>query len=189
MKTVIVYESMYGNTHAVASEIAAVAGAFGDVVLVPVSKAVPATVDDADVVIVGGPTHMHGLSRTMTRKGAISDAAKKADLGLDPDAEGIGLRDWFEQIGEVNRIPAAAFDTRLHGPSAVTGRASTGISRRLRHHGFHEVTGPESFFVDKDNHLTQGEVERARAWSKSLFAQLGCRPMSAETGPTMESPT
>ena len=118
MKTAIVYESMYGNTHSVASEIAGVAGTFGEVVLVPVSKAVPGAVDGADLVIVGGPTHIHGLSRTMTRQGAVSDAAKRTDLDLDSDAEGPGLRDWFERLGEVDHIPAAAFDTRLHGPSA-----------------------------------------------------------------------
>ena len=43
MKTVVVYESMYGNTHLVANEIADVADGFGDVVLVPASKAVPGT--------------------------------------------------------------------------------------------------------------------------------------------------
>lgn len=187
MKTVIVYESMYGNTHMVAGEIAGVAGAFGEVALVPVSKASPVTIDDADLVIVGGPTHVHGLSRSMTRQGAISDAAKHPDLDLDPDAEGPGLRDWFEQLGDVDNISAAAFDTRLHGPSAVTGQASTGISRRLRHHGFREVIEHESFFVDKDNHLTRGEAERAQAWSTSLFEQLGLQPLN--TSPAMKSPT
>lgn len=189
MRTVIVYESMYGNTHLVADEIAGVAHAFGEVELVPASRAVPGTVDGADLVIVGGPTHMHGLSRTMTRQGAISDAAKRTDLDLDPDAEGVGLRDWFEQLGDDNHIPAAAFDTRLHGPSALTGHASAGISRRLRHHGFQEVIGPESFFVDKDNHLTQGEAERALNWSKSVFDRLGCRRMKTEPSPAVESPT
>lgn len=187
MKTVIVYESMYGNTHLVASEIAGVAGAFGEVALVPVSKASSVTIDDADLVIVGGPTHIHGLSRSMTRQGAISDAAKQPDLDLDPDAEGPGLRDWFEQLGDVDDVPAAAFDTRLHGPSAFTGRASTGISRRLRHHGFREVIEHESFFVDKDNHLTQGEGERAQTWSTSLFHQLGLGLV--DTTPALKSPT
>jgi hypothetical protein len=189
MRTVIVYESMYGNTHSVASKIADVAGGFGEVALVPASKAALESLDGADLVIIGGPTHIHGLSRPMTRQGAMSDVAKHPDLVFDPDGEGPGLRDWFEQIGNGNHISAAAFDTRLHGPSAVTGSAAKGISRRLHHHGFHEVAGPQSFFVDKENHLVDGEADRAGVWARSLFDRLGCRPTNAEASAAMESQT
>jgi hypothetical protein len=41
---------------------------------------------------------------------------------------------------------ATAFDTRIDAPVALTGRASKGITRMLRHHGFTVVADPESFW-------------------------------------------
>lgn len=167
MRTVIVYESMYGNTHAIAEQVAEAAQPRGEVVLVPVSQATAAVVDGADLVVVGGPTHVHGMTWSTTRRTAVADAEKHD--ALDPDAEGPGLRNWFHALGRVDGTPAAAFDTRLDARPALTGRASRGISRRLRHHGFREVTEPESFLVNDDNHLVDGEVERARTWAERLL--------------------
>jgi hypothetical protein len=172
VRVVIVYESMFGTTHSVADVVGEVAGSRGEVALVPVSEATSEVIQGADLVIVGGPTHVHGLSWSSTREEAESEAEKYGDLALDPDAEGPGLRDWLHQLGQVGNVPAAAFDTRLHGPGALRGRASKGIDRRLRHHGFRTIIEPESFLVDKENHLMDGEVERARAWAESLFDRL-----------------
>jgi hypothetical protein len=43
-------------------------------------------------------------------------------------------------------ITAAAFDTRLTGVPAFTGRASHGIAQQLRRHDF-LLAAPESFLV------------------------------------------
>jgi hypothetical protein len=69
MRIVIVYESMYGNTHVVADAIGAGLESAADVIVVPVSKAYPELLHDAALVVVGGPTHVHGMSRATTRKG------------------------------------------------------------------------------------------------------------------------
>jgi hypothetical protein len=65
-------------------------------------------------------------------------------------------------------VSAAAFDTRIHISPVLSGRASKGISKRLRHHGWHEVAEPESFFVDKESALVDGEDERAVEWGRTL---------------------
>ena len=99
MKAVVVYESMYGNTHLVADAIATGlrAGDADVVVVVPVEEADRGLLSDADLVVVGGPTHVHGMSRESTRKAAVEAARKDgSDLEMDPDAEGPGLRDWFD---------------------------------------------------------------------------------------------
>ena len=57
-----------------------------------------------------------------------------------------------------------AFDTRLSGFPALTGRASRGISRLLGSHGCRVLVPPESFLVSKQNTLLGGETERARSW-------------------------
>ena len=63
MRAVVVYESMYGNTHLVADAIGAGLSTAFDVRVVPVSEARPVVLADADLVVVGGPTHVHGMSR------------------------------------------------------------------------------------------------------------------------------
>lgn len=171
MKALVVYESMYGNTHLVADAIAAGwRDAEGDAEVVPVSDATPQRLEGVEVLVVGGPTHVHGISRPSTRKAAV-EAAKQPDAGLElePDAAGPGLRDWFDDMGALP-ARAAAFDTRMDASPALTGRASKGIAKRLRKHGCTLLAEPESFLVTKENHLVADEEEHAREWGARLAA-------------------
>jgi hypothetical protein len=171
VRTVVIYESMFGNTHIVADHIAEGLLEHGDVEVVTVGEATPEVISGADLVVVGGPTHVHGLSRDSTRADAVHQAEDPDnDLHLDPDAEGEGLREWFESLTKVDGVRAAAFDTRVDMSPLVTGRASKGIAKRLRHHGFQLVADPESFLVDKETHLVAGEEDRAQAWGAQLGA-------------------
>lgn len=167
MRAVVIYESMYGNTHAVADAVAAGLG-FDEVEVVPVARASRALVEGVDLLVVGGPTHVHGLSRASTRH-AAAEAAHRPDapVTLEPDAEGEGLREWFDTCGHLG-VLAAAFDTRMAAPAAFTGRASKGIAKRLAKHGCELVAEPVSFLVTKDNHLTDDEDLHARSWGEEL---------------------
>ncbi|HKY14417.1 MAG TPA: hypothetical protein VJM33_05795 [Microthrixaceae bacterium] len=180
MRALVIYESMYGNTHLVADAI--VAGLADEGVEAVADPVVDATRDrmaDVDLMIVGGPTHIHGMSRESTRKAAATEAAKPDnDLYLDPDAEGEGLREWFDRLPPSTGA-AAAFDTRIHKSPTLTGRASKGISKRLRRHGFTELVDPESFFVDSDI-LEAGEEQRARDWGRHLARVMSERTESDE---------
>ena len=182
MRTVIVYESMYGNTRVIADAIGRGLGPDNQTMVVPVAQAHPELLDGADLVVVGGPTHLHGLSRAATRRGAAQEASKPGSgLTMDPGAKGPGLRDWFTGLGQEDTA-GAAFDTRLKGPAMFTGRASKAIARLLRRHGFILAVKPESFLVTKDNHLRAGEEDRACAWGRQLAGraagQLRMRPVS-----------
>jgi len=172
VRAVVIYESMFGNTHAVAEHIAEGieaspgAGETVDAMVLAVHDATAERLAAADLVVVGGPTHVHGMSSERSRAGAVDMAAKDEDLELDPDAYGEGLRDWFASLADdvgTGRF-AAAFDTRVHGSTLLTGQASKGIAKRLGSHGFDLVVDAESFFVDKSNHLEAGEVDRATSW-------------------------
>jgi hypothetical protein len=170
MKAVVVYESMFGNTHLIADEVANGLrdGGVDDVLVVQVGAADADTLADADLVVVGGPTHVHGMSRESTRKAAAEMVEKPdSDVTLEPDAEGEGLREWFDELdGTITK--AAAFDTRAAIPAAMSGRASKGIAKRLRAHGATLLVDPESFLVSKENHLLDHEAEHARAWGAQL---------------------
>ena len=174
MKAVVVYESMYGNTHLVADAVAAGlrATAGDDVVVAAVDDADAELLAGADLVVVGGPTHAHGMSRESTRKAAVAAADKEASpLTVEPDAAGPGLRDWFD---EQDHLPpnAAAFDTRFDAPAVLTGAASKGIAKRLRAHGCTVVVEPMSFLITKGDVLVDEEEARAREWGAEVAAVL-----------------
>jgi Flavodoxin len=172
MRAVVIYESMYGNTHLVAEAIARGLGPGNDVAVVPVAGAAHELLDKAALVVVGAPTHMHGMSRTATRKAAVEQAHKRpGQLTLDAGAEGPGLRDWFGSLGRM-RAMAAAFDTRLAGPAVFTGRASRRIAGLLEQHGLTLIARAESFLITTDNTLQPGEEDRAQEWGKALAARM-----------------
>jgi hypothetical protein len=172
MRAVIIYESMYGNTHLLAQAIARGLEPGNDVAVVPVAEATHELLDEVDLVVVGGPTHMYGISKAATRKAAAKQAHKRPELlVLDAHADGPGLRDWFGSLGRMSAM-AAAFDTRLPGPAVVTGRASKAIAGLLEHHGLTLIARAESFLVTSDNELRPGEEDRARDWGKALATRM-----------------
>lgn len=169
MRALVVYESMFGNTRHVAE---AVARGLGSAVrTVPVTQAHEENLSDYDLVVVGGPTHAHGMSRESTRHGAAEQAEKPdSGLTLEPDAESEGVREWLDSLPSGGGR-ATAFDTRIDLAAVLTGRAGKGIAKKLRKHGFELVADPESFLVDKQSALEPGEEERAEQWGRSLAQQ------------------
>jgi hypothetical protein len=164
MRALVVYESMYGNTHAVAIDIAAGLRATHEVTLVPVTRATAELVAAAGLIVAGSPTHLHRMPTVASRRTAAETVRRQnSGLNLDPDADGPGLRAWLEGLNAENTL-AACFDTRLSGIPVLTGRASRGISRLLSSHGCRLLVPPESFLVNKQNTLIKGEATRAYSW-------------------------
>lgn len=174
MRARVVYESMYGNTRAVAEAIAAALGSAADSVAIPVGRADPEDVRSADLLVVGAPTHALGLPRPSTRKSAADAAARPGtDLKMEPDAPGDGVREWLGRLGEVHgRV--AVFDTRMRMPAFI-GHASRKTRKLLARRGIKLLERPQSYFVDKQNHLLPGELERARAWGAELLTRMANR--------------
>ena len=170
MRIVIGYESMYGHTRRLAE---AIAEAFRDdnVILGPVSgldmKAI-----EADIVIIGVPTHAHGLPRPSTRRAAIDSAENRYDKhSVEPSAAGTGVREWLRQLPDTVTAGVAVFDTRFRPPAWLVGHPARHVSRALAHRGAKVLARPESFFIDKHENLLQGETERARGWGQAIREQ------------------
>lgn len=139
-----------------------------EAVTVPVAEARPEVVAGVDLLVVGGPTHMHSMSRPSSRRMAVQTAGRPdSGVTLEPGAEGEGLREWFAALGEV-QVRCAAFDTRLPGSPLLTGRACARINRLLRQHGGRAVQPPRSFIVGKDNTIAPDELARAQRWGAEL---------------------
>lgn len=173
MRVVIGYESMYGNTHRIADAIGSGFEATDDVVVAHIN-ALRAEVARADILVVGAPTHAHGLPRPNSRDAAVQGANSATNRhDLDPAAkEDTGLREWL--AGPTGALPryVAAFDTRFPAPGWLVGHPARRMSRTLARNGAVVVARPESFFVDKSEHLRSGELERAREWGRQLRARV-----------------
>ncbi len=167
MNALVVYESVYGNTRRIAD---AVAEGLGGAAVVSVPEAA-SRVGAADLVVVGGPTHMHGLATQRSRQMAAEAAHEDDAITIDPSATAEpGLRKWLSDLPDRRGARAAAFDTRLDKSPLLTGVAARGIAKRLRHHGY-EVLATESFLVeDSEGPLEDGEMDRARTWGAQLAA-------------------
>jgi hypothetical protein len=193
VRALVVFESMFGNTEVIARAIAeglaaAAAGAGGlaadaadaagaTVEVVEVGAAPAAIPAGVDLLVVGGPTHAHGMSKPESR----ADSARRAGDRLV--SRGIGIREWLKTLrGGSATVAAAAFDTRIKGPGIVWGSAAKGADKQLRSLGLRPVAGPESFLVDGPtgplfDRLVDGETDRARAWGGTLAGGLrGRRP-------------
>jgi flavodoxin len=175
MRTVIVYESLFGNTHKIAEAIAEGIRAQqpdAEVACVPVAEGTVALISGADLLIVGGPTHMRGMSSGITRKMGVQGEQKKApDVHVEPGFDGPGLRDWLAGLSQpTGSSSAAVFDTRAG--ARMAGGAAPGIARRLRRHGY-RVLATEAYIIDDtQGPLRAGEFDRARNWGASLSRQL-----------------
>ena len=169
MHTVVVYESIYGNTRAIAE---AIAEGLGGAEVIPVHAAADAALD-ADLLVVGGPTHMHGLTTTRSRQMAAEAVREDGGAHIEPGAtDEPGLRAWLRDVPHRRGADAAAFDTRLDNSPWLTGVASRGIAKRLRARGY-DVLSSQSFLVeDSEGPLEEGELERARAWGAELAEAL-----------------
>lgn len=169
MRAAVVYESMYGNTRAIAEAICVgLTGEGAEAVAIRAVRVNPDELRDLDLVILGAPTHAWGLSRASTRRSA-ADATVKPHSGLvlEPDATGPGMREW---LAAERRLPGrvAVFDTRMHAPMGLSGSAARRIRAALRRRGVHSVDRMESFFVTRQNTLVDGEQDRARRWGQQL---------------------
>ncbi len=169
MKALVVYESMYGNTHEVATAIAEGLGAVGEVTMSSVSEVPTDTIASVDLLVVGGPTHIHGMSRASSRRAAVETADKDDTLEVEADATGPGLREWLKRLPNAAGGYCAAFDTRLDKAMIITGSAAKGINKQLRSCHYRPLTNPESFLVeDSEGPLLAGEADRARRWGSEL---------------------
>lgn len=194
VRVLVAYESVMGNTRSVAESIGTgvrLAVSDAHVQCLHVSR-LPVEPPDADLLVLGGPTHFHGLSGEWTRqlrvRGVVEASRRGSPDGyrqLEPGAAGPGVREWLAELEDLQApatVPgtarlAAAFDTRL--ARLLAGGASRRIVKGLRRHGYRLIAPPQGFIVvDLAGPLRVGEVDRAQRWG----AQLADLALSALRG-------
>jgi flavorubredoxin len=164
MKAVVVYESLWGNTAAIARSIAE--GIGPDALAMTTDEASQAVIGDADLIVAGAPVLGFSLASD-----AIRDSVARNETGAPtpPDLAHPSMRTWLESLAHGHGI-GAAFETRIWwSPRGATGD----IERRLKEAGYRPVAKAQKFVVkDKYGPLREGELERARRWGEELAGNV-----------------
>ena len=160
MHAVVVYESVWGNTAAVAEAIAE--GLGPEAHAYPTDEVPGDELALADLIVAGAPVFAFGLPTEGMRERILHD---EADATTPPDLSHPSLRSWLDTL-PTGRGRSAAFETRIWwSPRGATGS----IEKRLTELGYPPVAKAEKFVVrDKYGPLREGEIERARAWGREL---------------------
>ena len=160
MKAVVVYESHWGNTAAIARAIAE--GLGPETPLLTTDEASGSALVDADLIVAGAPVIAFRLATDSMRERIAKDAQ---DAPTKPELTHESMRDWLERIPAGKGL-GAAFETRIHwSPGGATGA----IERGLRTAGYRRVAKGRKFFVTGTyGPLRDGELEAARAWGTEL---------------------
>jgi len=138
MKTLVIYDSAFGNTKKIAEEIAKEIKAE----IVNVGQANPSGLKDYELVIVGSP--IQGWRPLVPTINFLANLPKDSLAG----------------------VKAAAFDTRIN--IIVHGDAVKKIAKGLATAGAEIVGTEFFYVKDKEGPIAEGELERALAWANKL---------------------
>ncbi|MCK0118560.1 flavodoxin/nitric oxide synthase [Isoptericola sp. S6320L] len=163
MSALVVYESGFGNTALVARSVGDGIGTHMPVRVASVSDLEVGEAGEADLVVIGGPTHAFGMSRPQTRQEG------QVQRGDEP-SETAGIREWIDALPSDRGVHLfATFDTRVERVRHLPGSAAHAAARALRHDGHRVVDRGASFYVaGVTGPLVPHERERAREWGERL---------------------
>ncbi len=164
MKAVVVYESHWGNTEAIARAIAV--GLGPEAQALTTDEASGALISDADLVVAGAPLIAFSLPSDKMR---ASIAAESGKAPSPPDLSHSSMRSWLDRLPR-GQGRSASFETRMRwSPGGATGA----IERGLEGAGYRPVGKARRFIVKgKYGPLRDREIELARQWGAELAQKL-----------------
>jgi hypothetical protein len=164
MKAVVVYESHWGNTEAIAR---AVAAGFGpEAEALTTDQASGTALLDVDLVVAGAPLVAFSLPSDKMR---ASIAAGSDKAPTPPDLSHPSMSSWLDNLSP-GHGRSAAFETRIRWSP---GGATAAIDRGLVRAGYRPVGKGRRFIVQgKYGPLRDGELELARLWGAELAEMM-----------------
>jgi flavodoxin len=153
MKTLVVYDTQFGNTEKVAQVIGQALACAGEIRVVPLTEVDRVDLTGVDLLVIGGPTQAH--------------RARKP------------LRDWVERLSQdgLGRLDVAVFDTRLSWPAFLSGSAAHSIAHIFQRHNKRLLVPTESFIMEEsEGPIAEDELERAAKWAKLLAVRADIVP-------------
>jgi flavodoxin len=166
MRSLVIYDSEFGNTAQIAQVIADALAPQGEVEIQKVDQITLEQVKGVDLLIVGSPTQAFRPTKAITE--FLKEVSKE----------------------DLTRVQVAAFDTRISTDDIESpimrgmanlffGYAAPHIAKQLERGGGKLVAPPEGFIVEgKEGPLKEGERERAAEWV-AHFAEINQAVASA----------
>ena len=170
MKVVVVYESLWGNTAAIARAIAE--GIGPEARALSTAEASGPAIADAELIVAGAPLLAFGLPSDKLRSNL---AANPGRAPAPPDLSHPAMRSWLGALS-AGHGRSAAFETRFRWSP---GGAAGAILRGLERAGYHPLAKAQRFTVKRFmvkgmyGPLRDGELERARLWGAELAKAMG----------------
>ena len=160
MKAVVVYESLWGNTAAVARAIAE--GIGPEAQALSTAEATAAAIADADLIVAGAPVLAFSLPSDRMRENLRANPGRAP---TPPDLSHPSMRSWLDALPP-GHGRSTAFETRIWWSP---GGATKAIVRGLERAGYRSVAKAHRFVVaGAYGPLRDGELERARLWGAEL---------------------
>jgi hypothetical protein len=160
MHAIVVYESHWGNTAAIARAIAE--GIGPEARALSTAEATGEAIANLDLIVAGAPLLGFSLPTESMLKGLTSNAGRDP---TPPDLSHPSMRAWLDALPQGSGR-AAAFETRIWWSP---GSAAKAILGKLEALGYRPVAKAQRFIVQgKYGPLRDGESERAKAWGAEL---------------------
>ncbi len=158
MKAIVVYESLWGNTAAVARAIAEGIGPGAQAL--STAEATSDAVAGAELIVAGAPLMGFQLPSEQMRESIRNNPTRPPEKISTPT-----MRSWLAKLSPGKGM-YAAFETRLWwSPGAATKAIGQGLEKA----GYREARKAQRFIVTGAyGPLRKGELEKARAWGAEL---------------------
>jgi flavorubredoxin len=165
VKAVVVYESLWGNTAAIARAIAEGLGEGARAL--STAEAVGAALADVALIVAGAPVLGFRLPTEAMRQSVLTS---ERNAPTPPDLSHPSMRSWLDALPN-GQGRSAAFETRIWwSPGGAIGP----IADKLERAGYPRLTKARRFVVKgKYGPLRDGELERARRWGAELAQAMG----------------
>jgi flavodoxin len=161
MKAIVVYESHWGNTAAVARAIAEGIGPEAQALSTAEAKGEALT--GVDLIVAGSP--LLGFSLPTD---AMRDNIRNQPNNPAPDLSSPSMRSWLETVPK-QQGRSAAFETRIWWSP---GSAAKAILASLEGAGYRAAKAERFIVTGKYGPLKAGELERAKAWGAELATMV-----------------
>lgn len=170
MKAIVVFESHWGNTAAVAHAIAE--GLGPDARALDTDAATGAALEGVDLIVAGSPVIAFSLPRESMKLQIAGDTKAPTP----PDVSHPLLRAWLQAL-PAGRGWGAAFETRIWwSPRGAIGT----IESKLKQAGYPRLARGERFIVSGAyGPMKDGELDRARAWGAELAGLVAAKSPTA----------
>ena len=163
MKAIVVYESLWGNTAAIAHAIAE--GLGPETAVLSTAEATAGDLEGVDLIVAGAPV----LGFRAPNDAMIKSIADNRTHNPRPDTSQPSISTWLTTV-PAGHGHCAAFETRIWWSP---GGSTATIERVLKAAGYAPLTKGARFIVKGQyGPLRDGEAERARQWGADLATSM-----------------